>query len=403
MKERLITYLKYGNRFCGVEHTQKNGKDFFYGLVLKRKKKQLDIEKSLETESVNELKSLIPKGRAVNLVVNTNAVLTKRIQGNSKEIRKIVYEAFPNIKIEDFYFQIINSGRYGFVSICRKSYVNDLLNKYQAKGLLVMDFTLGNIICSTLVQFLNLSKIHSSNATIILENQKITDISLNDLEHRLNYTLNGLEVKSTELLSFASALNLLLKNQTVESGYNDLKKELSTTFNQKQFSDQFPKVGLGSLFIILLINFMFFNHYYNKVNTLKETALVVETSKAKMIELNEKVEKTEKMVNDVLKNSSSKSSFYVNDIINGLPDHILLKEFDYQPLLKRIREDKPIENQKNTIHISGLTYKQVLFSQWISLLENKPWIGSVNILSFEDSNSKASSFMIRLNMDATEN
>ena len=109
------------------------------------------------------------------------------------------------------------------------------------------------------------------------------------------------------------------------------------------------------------------------------------------------------MVNDVLKNSSSKSSFYVNDIINGLPDHILLKEFDYQPLLKRIREDKPIENQKNTIHISGLTYKQVLFSQWISLLENKPWIGSVNILSFEDSNSKASSFMIRLNMDATEN
>jgi hypothetical protein len=403
MKEKIIAYLKYGNRFCGIEHTQKGGKDILYGSVLKRKNKQLDLETSFETESIDGLKSLIPRGRAINLVINNSSVLTKRVISRGKEVQKIVYEAFPNIKIEDFYFQAILTGKYSFVSICRKSYVDDLLNKYQVKGLLVIDFTLGNLICSTLVEFLDLPKVESSNAVISLENKTITDITFDGLSSTSNYTLNGLDIKNNELLSFAGALNLLLKDQTLQSSFSDLKKELNIAFNQKQFASQFPKIVLSTLFIILLINFLFFNHYYNEVNTLRETALVVETSKEKLLLLNEKVEKTEKMVNDVLKSSSSKSSFYVNDIVKELPDHILLKEFNYQPLLKRIKEGKPIDNQKNVILISGQTNKQALFSQWISKLENKSWISSIDIFSFEDSNNNLSNFTIKLNMDATEN
>jgi hypothetical protein len=122
-----------------------------------------------------------------------------------------------------------------------------------------------------------------------------------------------------------------------------------------------------------------------------------------MISLSEKVQKTEKMVSDVLKSSSSKSSFYINDIINHLPEHIILKELNYQPLLKRIKEDKAIENQKNTIRVSGEIHERVLFSQWISLLEEKLWVDSIQILSFEDINNSSSNFEIKLIINVSKN
>ena len=114
--------------------------------------------------------------------------------------------------------------------------------------------------------------------------------------------------------------------------------------------------------------------------------------------LSEKVQKTEKTVNDVLKSSASKSSFYVNDIVANLPNHILLSALNYQPLLKKIKVDKPIENDINTILLSGRTNKKILFSQWISQLETLDWIYSVDILNFDDIDNSSSEFNLKITL-----
>ncbi|WP_299112266.1 hypothetical protein [uncultured Winogradskyella sp.] len=403
MVEKLITYLKFGNRFYGVEQTQINGKTCFYGVTLKKTKQQLDINTSFEAENLETLKEHVPKGAPLSLVINTNSVLTKWVEGNSNESLKLVHMAFPNIKVEDFYYETISQGKNHFVSICRKTYVEDLLNSYLSQGFVIIDFTLGNLISTTLVPFIDIESIKTSNASIIIKDKNITKISFDETHFESGYDINGLNVKNTALLSFASALNLIVKSQIIQSSFDDKKNELGTIYNQKRFASQFLKMGLSVLFAILLINFLFFNHYYNEVNTLKETAQVIETSKTKMINLNENVKKTEKMVNDVLKSSSSKSSFYVNAIITDLPEHILLKELNFQPLVKKIKDNKAIENNKNTIVMSGQTYKRIFFSEWISQLEAKSWINSVSILSFEDHSKTASNFIIKLNIHDTEN
>jgi hypothetical protein len=403
MRDKLITYLRYGNRFFGVEQTQQNGEDIFFGLVLKKKRKQIDVETSFKAKNFNDLKSLVPKGKAINLVINTNAVLTKCVKSNNEDIKKLVFLAFPNIKVDDFYYESLNQGENSFVSICRKSYIDDLLKVYDSKGIPIIDFSLGNLISSTLVPHVDFDEIESSNTIISIKDKSIIGLIASKQEQNLSFNVNGLDIKNIELLSCASALNQIINGNRIQSSFEDVKQELTTEFNQKQFFNQFIKLGLSFLFVVLLINFLVFNHYYNEVNTLRETAQVLETSKTKMISLSEKVQKTEKMVSDVLKSSSSKSSFYINDIINHLPEHIILKEFNYQPLLKRIKEDKAIENQKNTIRVSGEIHERVLFSQWISLLEEKLWVGSIQILSFEDINNSSSSFKIKLIIDVSKN
>ncbi|MEO1030027.1 MAG: hypothetical protein AAFX55_01420 [Bacteroidota bacterium] len=398
MTATILTYLKFGNRFYGVEHTQKHGKDLYYGLVLKKKKNQLDIENSFETETMDTLKTHIPKDKAISLVINTNAVLTKRIQSKTEDSQKLVYMAFPNIKVEDFYYETLSQGEYQFVSICRKNYVDDLLNIYLSKGFMVIDFVLGNLICSALNPFIDSDTIRSSNASFVLESHHIVDIAVDANDMETQYNINGLNIKNTLLLSFAAALQFLTKSKHIQSNFAGRKGELNTSFQQKLFAKQFLKIGLSTLFLILLINFLMFNHYYNEVNSLRETAQVLEASKVKMTGLNNKVKTSEKMVNDILKSKSSKSSFYADVIINRLPESILLGEFNYQPLVKKIKEGKPIENQKNTILIAGQTKARVLFSQWISQLETISWIDAVDIVSFEDITSRSSKFAIKLHI-----
>ncbi|MBC2844618.1 hypothetical protein [Winogradskyella flava] len=403
MFEKLITYLKFGNQYHGLEQVQINGTYCFYGISLKKKKKHLDVASSFKVEDIDDLKVHIPKDKPVSLVINTNAVLTKHVQGKANESLKLVQLAFPNIKIEDFYFETISNGGHHLVSLCRKSYVDDLLNIYAAKGITIIDFTLGNLVCATLASFVDLKEIQTSNASITIEDKSISKIISKEELVESSYNINGLVIKNNQLLSFASALGLVLKNQTIQASFSDVTNKLETTFNQKRFTNQFLKIGLGVLFAVLLFNFLFFNHYYNEVGTLKETAQVLETSKTNMISLKEKVYKTEKMVSDILKANSSKSSFYVNAIIEHLPNHILLNELNYQPLIKKIKADKVIEMQKDNILISGQTNKGILFSQWIYELEAKPWISSVNILGFEDINRETSNFTIKLNLHGAEN
>lgn len=398
MKEGLATYLKFGNRYYGVEQTEVNGEEVLHAIILKKKKNELDIVESFETKSLEDLSSHIPKGKALSLTINNRSVLTKHVKGKVSESQRLVQLAFPSIKVEDFFYETLSQGENHFVSICRKSHVKDLLRAYSSNGLNVIDFTLGNLVCASLIPFADTKNFKSPNASITIEENGITDITPKNTQSESSYDINGLEIKSAQLLSFAVALNSIVKNQTTQSSFNEVKKELSTAYCQNRFTNQFPKIGLGALFVVLLVNFLFFNHYYNEVNTLKETAQVLEASKAKMVGLDEKVQKTEKMVSDVLKSSSSKSSFYVNEIIGSLPHHLLLTELNYQPLARKIKEGKSIENQEDTILISGQTNKQILFSDWISQLEVIPWINSVNILNFEDVGSGASKFAIKLNL-----
>ena len=147
---------------------------------------------------------------------------------------------------------------------------------------------------------------------------------------------------------------------------------------------------------LLLVNFVFFNHYFNKVNELKQVYEINQTSKSQIIKLNESVSKKQKMVDDLLKSNDSKTSFYSNQIMKSLPFSILLSEFNYQPLLKRIKTEKEIELENNIITVSGTSSDSEVFSSWINKLEQKNWITKVDIIDYGSTSSNTSDFIIKI-------
>jgi len=397
MLNRLWTYLQYGNRFCGLEHTSiKNNKSIAI-CVLKQSKKELNLESTFHANSIEEVSKNLSKNQHAVLVVNDENVLSKKINSEQKESLKLVYKAFPNINLEEFYFEVISEVTSHFISICRKDYVDALIINYSEHNIHIISFSLGNSIISYIKSFTKKEQIQTSNSIVTIENQQIIGINKAVVEYEI-YDINGLKISNQELLSFSGALQTVFKNDITVTNYRDKMDNLLTEFNQIQFFNQFLK--FAGLFILglLLVNFFYFNHYFNQVNNLNQVSEINESTKQKIVGLDELVSKKQKMVDDLLKSNGSKSSYFTNTIMQSLPETLLISEFNFQPLQKRIKDGKLIEIEENMIIISGSSNDNSIFSKWISQLEHMELIEHIDIIDYGSVSGSVSDFEIKIGL-----
>ena len=162
------------------------------------------------------------------------------------------------------------------------------------------------------------------------------------------------------------------------------------------FSKVFMKMAGLSLLVMLLINFLCFNHYFNKVNDLEGLSQMNQTAKAQLLSLNEIIDRKESLVTDLLKSSNSRSSFYVNDLVQSLPHSMVLTACNYQPILKRIKPNKPIDQAFRIIEVRGETNSNTDYSDWISALEAMSWVQRVSPLQYSDQVNSKTTFSIKI-------
>lgn len=392
MFENILSYLKFGNQFCGIEH----GKDSIAITLVKKARQKIDFENAIKVSSIEDLDGKLPKRQHVFLVINNENVLTKKVDSNQLDDLKLVNKAFPNLNINDFYYEVLNFENNHFVFICRKEYVDNLIEQYSKLNISIINVSLGNALVPSIRGFINSDSIQTSNNLLQFNDGVLTGVENMVSGDLRDYDINGLKVSSHQLLSFAGALNVVIPNQETSSNFETKTQFLKEEYNHKRFFNQFLKFALSFIFGMLFINFFVFNKYFNKVNDLQQLSQVNRSSKGKFLSLKEKVDKTEKMVSDILKNNASKSSFYVNNIIQSIPNSVLLSELDFQPLTKNIKSEQEIEIEKHSIIVSGQSNNSELYSQWIATLENKSWVSSIDLMDYTSTTKSISNFTIRI-------
>ena len=398
MFKKLITYIILGKRFCGIEISSLENKETYLVSSLQKRKTELELDQQFQVESIDLISGKLPKNQHVFLAINTSHVLFKSVTTSSNNQNAILNTAFPNINTKDFYYEIISgNNNTSFIALCRKKYVDEIIDSLKAKNIFVTSFSLGNNLISEITAFITLKSIQSSNAVITL-NDNITDVNLTStIIKQEEYNVNGLITLNKYILSLSGALTAFLNTNNRISNSDE---KINSLFQDFKHQILFKKGLQGSLIVFLvalLLNFFLFNHYFNNVNELQQTAQVNVVNKNAVLSLDKKLKKTEKIATDILKSSASKSSFYVNEIIKLIPNSVLLSELNYQPLQKRIKKDQNILIQNNTIIISGVSSESESFSNWIKQLENQDWIQTIDIF-YSDTNTSRSEFTLTLNM-----
>jgi Tfp pilus assembly protein PilN len=375
-------FLTYGTVFCSVEHTvDKDSSEVFYALQLKKRKKELIIESKEEFSLKDALYKSLTKQKHVFLIVNNQQVLLKTIDTLDASKEQIVKTAFPSIKVSEFYYEVLQSKEHSFVAVCRKEYVDNLITEYQSQGIYIIGFSLQNLTIQSLIPFVKHSEIKTSNSIVSLENNEIASIRKIDLEET-NLNINNLEISNKYTLTLSGVLSYFYSKNTNLINFNGEEKKLKADYNNFQFYSLGIKTALGVVFSILLINFIFFSSAHSKMTQLNFELLANSSSKNTLIQLQNNVNKKEELTKSITSLSSSKTTWYLNELGKSVPRELQLTAINYQPLSKSIQKNKEIDVTTNIIVVKGISKDNNSFSNWISKLELKDWINDVVVISY---------------------
>ena len=387
----------YGNTYCAIEHVFIDGKLCFNVLVLTYKKKMLEIESSQSYDDFQEAIDKLPKQQHVFVIINTNKVLSKRIE-DVHDLTKVVSSAFPNIKSEDFAIEVLPQQTHSFVSICRNQDVEDALEAYAKHKINVIGYSLGSNSIATLLPYTIVEFIQTTNAEINIKESIILSITKSTVVNDKQYEINSLKIDSKSVLPLSGILSYYANVNLTNASYAKTLTKLKEDYKQKRIFTNAIKIGLGFIFFVLIFNFLIFSNYRDQIIILKEEQLVNEKYKEALISLNYETAKKRNLVEGISSTAASKVSYFMDELAGALPNSIQLTQIQYQPLKKSIKAEKEIEVAQRAIMVSGNSINSKDFSMWIADLENKDWIENVYVLEYGVGKKTKTAFKLHLKL-----
>ncbi len=388
-----------GNQFIGIEIFAENEFEKVNCILVKKNKNELSIIDSLKFNSIDEIKEEKATEIPIILSLNTNKVLSKEVDSIEKTDSFLVKKAFPNLNLDEFYYQIWRFSDKSSVSIVRKSYVNEIIDSLKKNKKITINSVF--IGLSTLENVLN----YINNDSVFLNgkeyNKNSNLITFSNLTKPVNYDLDGIEIKNTDLLSFSSIISFI-KNKKDIGTIDELNSTLKNNVFQDLFFKKFSRFSIYSILIILLINFIFFNYYFNKFNEMNILSEQNNINITTIEELKKSINEKEKILKEFTVPNTQKLSVIINEIIVSIPTSILLNEVQFQPIEKKGSIEKPTTYLNNNILISGKTISNDEFTEWIDLISNKEEYNKVTILNFGKDESKDLSFTIKIELNETK-
>jgi Tfp pilus assembly protein PilN len=273
--------------------------------------------------------------------------------------------------------------------------VENYIKTYHENQLRVIGFSLGNVVASQLVGFVKNTFIETSNKVIVFDKQKVRTISSLTTTTIDKQDINGIQVSSKRVLSLAGILAYYATQKQTVSNFSKRLDTLETDFKGHRFFDIGLKVGLGTVFVLLLVSFLLFSNYTANINELTASLELNKTHKNALLKLSEVVQKKEQLITR-FSLASSKTSWYITQLGSTVPTSVLLSEIQYQPLVKTIKEEKEILLHLRILTVKGMAGNGTDFSNWIHALEREDWIEKVIIKSYGLGKKTATEFELSI-------
>jgi|GEM_PF-3323088 len=396
-----ISYLTEGTVYAGMEIHDTDGKVCYHYVELHKKKGELHLSKTTEVSDLGEFAKSFKNTIPLFWAINTSKVLLKMVKSpGTTQPEALVHAAFPNLDLNNFYYQIIQWETHPIVAIAKKEYVDGLIREWEDLGMGPFNLSLGIGSLVHSLPFLETDQVQTSNFELTLREGSIGEMKpITRTEHE-EYTINGLRLPARGLLSFSQILGGIQKDAADTNFGNSIKQFQNKLSNRRLFNFGL-RAALGFFVGILLTNFLVFDHYRTEIGRLQADLETNTAQEERMLELQALVQGKKERVETLKAVPNSKSTLYMDQIAHSLPDPIVLDRMNYCPLDKPVRESKPILLQENTLLVSGMSKDVTAFSKWLEQLEQWNWISKVETLDYDFISKDISNFLIKIELHAT--
>lgn len=395
--KNLRSYWDYGNRYAGIEVTSKGDGLIFHAVTCRGGRDgYTDFVYRSYTNAEIPRKGELP-GHAW-AVLNSDRVLIKKTGRESKAERAIGM-AFPGIRQSDFYLEVVQGSGATFVLACRRDEADWLIGMIEALGVNVVGFRLGLAPLTSIVEILKEEQVNVSNRTVKIEDGMLLDLSVNQSGVVKSYDINGESVESSYLLPLSVLSNYNGSPSELLEGANNL---LLKKYSESNFFKKGLVTGVVLLLAVFLLNMLFYTSYFSKVENLKQEMELASSQRENLARRTGLLENRERVVRGLLTTGNSKGGYYINRLVASMPSGLVLSEATYQPLVRAIREDKPIEFRMNVIKVSGESNDGEIFNRWMQRVDGMEWTGKITVDSYGSSDRGKENFVITIEIDASE-
>lgn len=392
----IISFL-LGKHYIGVEHFTLNNEDKAALLLVENKKEGLVITQKDRVTYNGKIAEKWDTKLPYFLIINTNQVIQKEISGTEPSDEKLLHKAFPNTNWEEFYFEIWRLKSKSIIAISRKSYLDTIILNYKNQKIAIAGISLGICAVADIINYTIEDELHT-NTQLLSKQEQQQLITSNIQDRAILYTINDLQIENRQLLAFSGILRLIMNTSANAGSIISYSENLYYEYTQKAFFVKGLKVMVGVLLAILLLNFIFFTHYYKLAQETSETLLVNKSSIEDVTKLRQRIIVKEEKVKTIVGKTISQSSLIINEIANKVPSSILLTEMTFNPLEKKVKVDEPVITQDKTITISGTTIANDAFTNWVEEIEKLSWVDKVLITHFGKNEENETAFSIRLTL-----
>ena len=344
----------------------------------------------------------IKKKDPVCFILNGKGIIHRRITVDaSLPDTNIIKQIIPNVNPEEFYIQKQTIAdqkekQVQLVSLARKSLIDKIIADFSEAFDFIVDVSISPFVLDNILPVIpDKNLLHYKNISIHLRENKVEDFTVNTENEKQMLEIGNQSIDTTLLPALGIGFSFLItpaNTYTPVETIQDKNKEY--LYRQKTLT--IGKISLLSIFMILIINFLIFDHYYKKTQQEQPQVVKQEELINKVQQLNKTLSDKSKFLQQTGLLDPNKISFHADRIAATLPVDITLTDMQLNPLADPNKKET-FTFKNGIILISGTSNSSAGFNDWIKELKNSPVIESVSILSYDhDLKANTALFTIEL-------
>ncbi len=374
-----------GSRYIGVSALMNGVITEFCGCEIIKKKNEFEVYKSFQcNQGVKDIKNHVSGEFPLVLNIEGKGVIHKVVENINLNDKDIGKSLFPGVVLEEFFIQIHqNKNGTGYISICRKELIMNLIEEFKQYGFLVIALKLGPFSIESFlpdIDFDNnelplfgiMATIRDGMVDCISKNTKMLNCDVKFQEEIVN---------SDTLTSYCTVLDYFVNKNSgfIKSGI--LRQLTKENVYRKRFLSLLYLVPL-LIFLGLLINFILYSHY-NKDLEKTEKSYSLNSSVLGMLKKMEgELSDKENFIKGNEITGTKADIRYFDLLAKSLPDGIILNKMEINPLQTKIKESQQVKLMENKIIIEGDVIEESVLRDWIGELNEEMWTKQVKIRKF---------------------
>ncbi len=361
----------------------KNSQIFYYSIIQKEREEINTIFHKKITQPINDFK-FIDK--------NTPLIITNLGSG-------IVYSETNSIikdNIDDyFYTKYKSKNGTTTYSFSRRNKINDIINLCKINNVFIVDVYIGALCVNILFgKVFSTNNIHIADVIFSYNDVDFIGFSKTELSLKNQLKIDNKETSALEFLSFSIGINYFYPSNKISNSNNNAVKQSKSNYKYKRQFDLISSIGSTLIILLIIINFSISSVVKSKSKDLTKSMSNTSNYKNEFNILSNERNKKLELIKIAGFLNPNYLSFYLNEIGKKVPKEIIIDRISILPIKKNINSNEQIIISDQKIKISGKTYNNNSFNEFLNSLKYFKWVKKIRIISYENNEKSKSYFKL---------